>query len=50
MKIYVIRDTDVDIQILSLEDIKFAIDFKDGFDNSVYYVIKSITEIMDYFD
>jgi len=49
-KIYGIGDSAVDIQMLSLADIKFAIDPKGGLDNHVDYVIKSISEIMNYLD
>lgn len=45
-KIYGIGDSAVDIQMLSLADIKFAIDPKGGLENHVDYVIKSIPDIM----
>lgn len=49
-KIYGIGDSAVDIQMLSLADIKFAIDPKGGLENHVDYVIKSIPDIMKYLD
>ncbi len=49
-KVYGIGDSAVDIQMLSLADIKFAIDPKGGFENYVDYVINDIEEIMNYID
>lgn len=48
--IYGIGDSAVDIQMLSLADIKFAIDPKGGLENNVNYVIKEIPEIMSYLE
>lgn len=49
-KIYAIGDSAVDAQMLSLADIKFAIDPKGGIDNYVDYVIKDIMDIISYLD
>ena len=50
IKVYGIGDSAVDIQMLSLADIKFAIDPKGGLDNHVDYVIKDVSEIINYLD
>ena len=50
IKIYGIGDSAVDIKMLSLADIKFAIDPKGGLDNYVDYVIKDVSEIINYLD
>lgn len=50
IKIYGIGDSAVDISMLSLADIKFAIDPKGGLDNHVDYVIKDVSEIINYLD
>ena len=47
-KIYGIGDSAVDIQMLSLADVKFAIDPKGGLENNVDYVIKDVFEIINY--
>lgn len=49
-KIYGIGDSAVDIQMLSLTDTSFAIDPKGGLAEHVDYVIKDITEIINYLD
>lgn len=49
-KIYGIGDSAVDIQMLSLADIKFAIDPKGNLENHVDYVIKDMKEIINYLD
>lgn len=49
-KIYGIGDSFVDVQMLSLADIKFAIDPKGGLENCVDYVVNDIREILDYLD
>lgn len=49
-KVYGIGDSAVDIQMLSLADVKFAIEPKGGLDNHVDYVISDIKEIMNYLD
>jgi len=50
IKVYGIDDSAVDIQMLSLADIKFAIDPKGGLDNHVDYIIKDVSEIINYLD
>ena len=47
-KVYGIGDSAVDIQMLSLADVKFAIDPKGGLENHVDYVISDIKEIISY--
>ena len=49
-KIYGIGDSAVDIQMLSLADVKFAIEPKGGLENHVDYIISDIKEIIDYLD
>lgn len=49
-KIYGIGDSAVDIQMLSLADVKFAIEPKGGLENHVDYTISDIKEIIDYLD
>lgn len=49
-KIYGIGDSVVDIQMLSLADIKFAIDPKGGLEKHVDYVIDDIVDIINYLD
>lgn len=48
IEIYGIGDSAVDIQMLSLADIKFAIDPKGGLENHVDYVVNDITDILNY--
>ena len=47
-QIYGIGDSAVDIQMLSLANVKFAIEPKGGLDNYVDYVIENITDIIKY--
>jgi len=49
-KIYGIGDSAVDAKMLSLADIKFAIDPKGGLESFVDYVINDIGEIIKYID
>lgn len=48
--IYAIGDSAVDIQMLSLANIKFAIEPKGGLEKHVDYVINDIKEIIKYLD
>ena len=50
IKIYGIGDSIVDTKMLSLADIKFAIEPKGGLENYVNYVISDIKEIINYLD
>ena len=49
-KVYGVGDSAVDISMLSLADVKFAIDPKGGLDKHVDYVIHDMREIIDYLD
>lgn len=49
-KVYGIGDSAVDIQMLSLTDVSFAIDPKGDLDKHVNYVIKDMREIIDYLE
>ena len=49
-KVYGIGDSAVDIQMLSLTDMSFAIDPKGDLDKHVNYVIKDMREIIDYLE
>lgn len=49
-KVYGIGDSAVDIQMLSLTDMSFAIDPKGDLDKHVDYVIKDMREIIDYLE
>jgi len=49
-KVYGIGDSAVDIQMLSLADVKFAIEPKGGLEKHVDYVINDISEIINYLD
>ena len=49
-KVYGVGDSAVDISMLSLADVKFAIDPKGGLDKYVDYVIHDMREIIDYLD
>ena len=49
-KVYGIGDSAVDIQMLSLTDVSFAIDPKGDLDKHVDYVIKDMREIIDYLE
>ena len=49
-KVFAIGDSAVDIQMLSLADVKFAIEPKGGIDRHVDYVINDIKEIINYLD
>ena len=49
-KVYGIGDAAVDIQMLSLTDVSFAIDPKGDLDKHVNYVIKDMREIIDYLE
>lgn len=49
-KVYAIGDSAVDIQMLSLADIKFAIEPKGNLDKYVDYVIEDIRDIINYLD
>ena len=50
IKVYGIGDSAVDIPMLSLTDISFAIDPKGKLENHVDYVIKDMREIIKYID
>lgn len=50
IKVYGIGDSAVDIQMLSLADVSFAIDPKGGLDEHVNYVVSNIEEIIQYLD
>ena len=50
IKVYGLGDSAVDISMLSLADVKFAIDPKGGLDKHVDYVIHDMREIIDYLD
>lgn len=47
-KVYGVGDSAVDISMLSLADVKFAIDPKGGLEKHVDYVIHDMREIIDY--
>lgn len=49
-KVYGVGDSAVDISMLSLADVKFAIDPKGGLEKHVDYVIHDMREIIDYLD
>lgn len=49
-KVYGVGDSAVDISMLSLADVKFAIDPKGGLKKHVDYVIHDMREIIDYLD
>lgn len=49
-KVYGVGDSAVDISMLSLADVKFAIDPKGGLDKHVDYVIHDMRGIIDYLD
>lgn len=49
-KVYGVGDSAVDISMLSLADVKFAIDPKGGLDKHVDYVIHDMRESIDYLD
>ena len=49
-KVYGLGDSAVDISMLSLADVKFAIDPKGGLENHVDYVIHDVREIIEYLD
>lgn len=48
--VYGLGDSADDISMLSLADVKFAIDPKGGLENQVDYVVHNVREIIDYLD
>lgn len=48
IKVYGIGDSAVDIQMLSLTDVSFAIDPKGGLENKVDHVVENIEEVINY--
>ena len=48
--VYGLGDSAADISMLSLADVKFAIDPKGGLENHVDYVVHNVREIIDYLD
>lgn len=50
IKVYGIGDSAVDIQMLSLADVSFAIDPKGGLEKNVNYVVDDMREVMDHLD
>ena len=50
IKVYGLGDSAVDILMLSLANVKFAIDPKGGLENHVDYVVHDMREIIKYLD